>query len=78
MIAANPDRSSSSAPGKMPEIGGKEDLNITSALREPTDDGFVKEDVISNTVPAKYHGTRADQQDMIVLGKKQVLRVRVA
>lgn len=60
----------------MPELGGKDELNIQSALREPFEDGLAKEDVISHTVPAKYHGTKADQQDMIVLGKKQVLRVR--
>ena len=27
------------------------------------------------TVPAKYRGTAADKKDMLVLGKKQVLRV---
>jgi hypothetical protein len=27
-------------------------------------------------VPEKYRGTNADQHDMAVLGKKQVLRVR--
>lgn len=61
----------------MPELGGKDDLNITSALNihDALDGGPSKEDAISHTVPAKYHGTRADQQDMVVLGKKQVLRV---
>lgn len=59
----------------MAELGGKDDLNIHSALREPFEDGPSKEDVVSHTVPRKYHGTQADQQDMIVLGKKQVLRV---
>lgn len=59
----------------MVEPGAKEELNITSALREPLEDGPLKEDVVSHTIPGKYQGTRADQQDMIVLGKKQVLRV---
>lgn len=59
----------------MPELGGKDDLNLISALNDPLDGGSPKEDVVSHTVPAKYHGTRADQQDMVVLGKKQVLRV---
>lgn len=60
----------------MAELGGKDELNIHSALRnEPFGDEPLKNDVVSHTVPAKYHGTRADQQDMIVLGKKQVLRV---
>lgn len=61
----------------MAELGGKDDLNIHSMLREPFEEGALKEDVVSHTVPTKYHGTRADQQDMIVLGKKQVLRVCV-
>ena len=61
----------------MAELRGKEELNITSALREPLEDGPVKEDVVSHTIPRKYQGTRADQQDMVVLGKKQVLRVRI-
>lgn len=60
----------------MADPGGKDDMNIISALGQCPEDGPSKEDP-SHTVPAKYHGTRADQQDMIVLGKKQVLRVRV-
>jgi hypothetical protein len=28
-------------------------------------------------VPEKYRGTSADQRDMIVMGKKQVLRVSI-
>ena len=61
----------------MPALGGgKDELNFISALGESPESGPSKEDAISHTLPAKYHGTRADQQDMIVLGKKQVLRVR--
>ena len=59
----------------MAELGGKDDLHILSALREPNEEGQFKEDAVSHTIPAKYQGTRADQQDMMVLGKKQVLRV---
>jgi hypothetical protein len=58
----------------MPDNTSKDDINIFSALGACPEDGPSKDDA-SNTVPAKYHGTRADQQDMIVLGKKQVLRV---
>jgi hypothetical protein len=58
----------------MAERGGKDnDSSILSALREPLEDGQLKEDV--HGLPVKYQGTRADQQDMMVLGKKQVLRV---
>jgi hypothetical protein len=58
----------------MAEHGGKEDdLNILSALREPLEEEQLKED--AHGLPVKYQGTRADQQDMMVLGKKQVLRV---
>ena len=28
----------------------------------------------ATTIPEKYKGTRADQDDMVLLGKKQVLR----
>jgi hypothetical protein len=58
----------------MSELNGKDDMNIISALGGSPEDGPSK-DGASNNVPAKYHGTRADQQDMIMLGKKQVLRV---
>jgi hypothetical protein len=58
----------------MAERGGKDnDLSILSALREPPEEGQLKED--AHGLPVKYQGTRADQQDMMVLGKKQVLRV---
>lgn len=33
------------------------------------------EDEVPGQVAKKWRGTRADQQDMVVLGKKQVLRV---
>jgi hypothetical protein len=61
---------------RMSGLGGKDDMNIISALREPQEGGPSKEDVF-NTVPIRFQGTRADQADMIVLGKKQVLRVSV-
>lgn len=38
---------------------------------------YEKQDVspsAATTVPEKYKGTRADQDDMVLLGKKQVLR----
>lgn len=38
---------------------------------------YEKQDVspsAGTTVPEKYKGTRADQDDMVLLGKKQVLR----
>jgi hypothetical protein len=40
-----------------------EDVQIED--KEPDDGG----------IPSKYRGTAADKRDMIVLGKKQVLRV---
>ena len=61
----------------MPDLGSKDDMNIISALVQPPEGRPSKEDA-AHTVPAKYHGTRADQQDMVMLGKKQVLRVRIA
>lgn len=36
----------------------------------------LKEFKVDATIPSKYRGTAADQRDMVVLGKKQVLRVR--
>lgn len=30
--------------------------------------------IAATTIPEKYKGTRADQDDMMLLGKKQVLR----
>lgn len=58
----------------MSELGGKDDMNIISALGESPEGGPSKEDA-SNTVPVRFQGTRADQADMMMLGKKQVLRV---
>lgn len=52
-------------------------MNIVSALGQPPEEGPSKEDG-THGLPPKYVGTRADQQDMIMLGKKQVLRVRMA
>jgi hypothetical protein len=58
---------------EMAEHGGKDDdLNILSALREPLEEEQLKD---AHGLPVKYQGTRADQQDMMILGKKQVLRV---
>ena len=34
-----------------------------------------KEFKFDGTIPTKYRGTSSDQRDMVVLGKKQVLRV---
>ena len=61
----------------MPDLGSKDDMNIISALGQPPEEGPSKEDG-PHGLPAKYVGTRADQQDMVMLGKKQVLRVRMA
>ena len=52
-------------------------MNIISALGQPPEEASSKEDAVHG-LPAKYVGTRADQQDMVMLGKKQVLRVSVA
>lgn len=61
----------------MPDLGSKDDMNIISALGQPPEEGPSKEDC-THGLPPKYVGTRADQQDMVMLGKKQVLRVRMA
>jgi len=61
----------------MPDLDSKDNMNILSAPGEPPEEGPSKE-YGAHTVPAKYHGSRADQQDMVMLGKKQVLRVRMA
>jgi len=37
----------------------------------------LKEFRVDATIPSKYRGTATDQRDMVVLGKAQVLRVRV-
>lgn len=41
----------------------------------PLDEGQVEKDLYDANLPARYRGTEADKRDMIVLGKKQVLRV---
>ena len=61
----------------MPDLGSKDDMNIISALGQPPEEGPSKEDG-THGLPPKYVGTRADQQDMVMLGKKQVLRVCMA
>ena len=46
----------------------------TTSLPASEQSATEREDVVSHMVPHKYRGTEADQRDMIVLGKKQVLR----
>lgn len=49
----------------------KNDLTVS----EHRESGGIDEDtVVSEHVPVKYRGTQADRHDMLVLGKKQVLR----
>lgn len=51
----------------------KEELAVTDY---PIDDGQIEDKEPDDCgIPAKYRGTEADKRDMIVLGKKQVLRV---
>jgi hypothetical protein len=51
----------------------KEELEVTES---PIDDGQVADkDPDDGGIPSRYRGTAADKRDMIVLGKKQVLRV---
>jgi hypothetical protein len=53
------------------------DIQLTEAPGTPSpNDAKVFDDGISH-VPEKYRGTVADKRDMTVLGKKQVLRVRI-
>lgn len=52
----------------------KNELNISESPREGGFDGYGDDKVVSNNVPEKYRGTATDQHDMLVLGKKQVLR----
>lgn len=47
----------------------REDASSVEHVRGDFQDG-----VISHHVPDKYRGTEADKQDMLILGKKQVLR----
>lgn len=54
------------------------DKHHETAIVPATDsDGDVqeKEFQYDGTIPSKYRGTTADQRDMVLLGKKQVLRV---
>jgi len=55
----------------------KDHLSISLAARAPSDE-HETDDVVSASVPQKYVGTKTDRQDMMTLGKKQVLRVRTA
>jgi len=51
----------------------KEELAVTEY---PIDDAQIEDKEPDDSgVPARYRGTDADKRDMIVLGKKQVLRV---
>lgn len=51
----------------------KEELAVTD---NPIDDGqIVDKEPDDGGIPSRYRGTAADKRDMIVLGKKQVLRV---
>jgi hypothetical protein len=55
----------------------KDDLNISkqpAAAVLDADSDQVDDLVISKNVPVKYRGTEADRHDMLVLGRKQVLR----
>ncbi|KAK6399016.1 hypothetical protein LTR65_000574 [Meristemomyces frigidus] len=54
----------------------KDDVAVTAgpSSREGSDALQEKDDTISASIAAKYHGTEADRRDMITLGKKQVLR----
>ena len=51
----------------------KGELEVTE---NPIDDGqIVNKEPDDGGIPLRYRGTAADKRDMIVLGKKQVLRV---
>lgn len=52
----------------------KDEYNITETFRDGGLVGSDHDEIISCDVPAKYRGTATDQHDMLVLGKKQVLR----
>ncbi|KAF2719686.1 amino acid transporter-like protein [Polychaeton citri CBS 116435] len=51
---------------------GKHSFQISEA--SPSEACYADECDVSPTIPEKFRGTRADTQDMVVLGKKQVLR----
>jgi hypothetical protein len=51
----------------------KEELAVTD---NPIDDDQIADkECDDGEIPSRYRGTAADKRDMIVLGKKQVLRV---
>jgi hypothetical protein len=51
----------------------KDKLSVTD---NPIEDGQIEEkEADDNGLPSRYRGTAVDKRDMIVLGKKQVLRV---
>ena len=52
----------------------KSNLNVREDPAGSWDDNSLDNLVVSEDVPTKYRGTRADKHDMLVLGRKQVLR----
>jgi hypothetical protein len=53
----------------------KEELEVAET---PIEDGQSGEKVADDVgVPARYRGTATDKRDMVILGKKQVLRVSI-
>ena len=52
-------------------------VSLTEDLKGETFNQNVKELDEPGAIPAKYRGTAADHRDMMILGKKQVLRVCV-
>ena len=52
----------------------KSSLNIGEDPVARWEDNDLDNNVVSEAVPAKYRGTHADKHDMLVLGRKQVLR----
>jgi hypothetical protein len=61
-----------------PAKAGPAVVSLTEKPRGETfDQNMEKEFDEPGAIPAKYRGTAADHRDMGMLGKKQVLRVRV-
>lgn len=52
----------------------KSNLNVDEDLVGRWEENDLDDIVVSDTVPLKYRGTQADKHDMLVLGRKQVLR----
>ncbi|KAK5130535.1 hypothetical protein LTR08_001965 [Meristemomyces frigidus] len=52
----------------------KNELNIAESPRDGEHGIYDDDKAVPGDVPAKYRGTATDQHDMLVLGKKQVLR----